>query len=459
MDLRSIYANHPASPLDPPPDPSRVEEIRNSSMPGNLCRIFGVLFLLLGLFMLSPLAVRRSSGLGLAIVVGGAGLWFLGEYLLKSRVAILRLHPGGIEFPRERYPSVRWSDIQDLGLRTINVIGGGGPVDYLGIKLRPEAKPPGWGPNLPALVRKAMEMGGWDFDLVFHGQGLDRPVPHILEEMDARMRAAPPVPASAPGHAAPTPGPPPQPSPMPGVPGHQVPPGTPAGSLPGLAQTAAPDPHALPQPPPGPPPRGAGAQVVLRVCAVFLFLLGLLTLLVTAGMGAGALQASSVAMPGDLREMERGAPLPDKHLDLGRHLALYQVGVPWPPDPGARRRRVFYPALSADHPQAQAGSTLTRDQARTLEGVVFLVGSPALRKPEPLPGSPVWRDTASGMVRSAHLLPSSQRKAFQEAFPKLDLEKVHLLQEGQTPPHPFFVLLTLGISLGMLYGGYRVWKL
>ncbi len=125
-------------------------------------------------------------------------LYLFIDHMENHKKAILRLRPDGVEFPRDGLPPLHWNDISSIDMAVVNMIGRGGPQDYLGITLHPYCRPKNASPFMSIFGKLAMTLTQWSFDVIYPMHDLDHPVPHIVMEMRARAEAAAVQPPQAP---------------------------------------------------------------------------------------------------------------------------------------------------------------------------------------------------------------------------------------------------------------------
>jgi hypothetical protein len=194
--MRNDFPDHPAGPLKSPPNVSEVIEIQESRAGVAVVALIAVVpALILGIALLFSREEFQLMG-GVVTLFSVGALYYM--YAASSEgTPVIRIRPDGIEFLRDETPPLHWHDIASINLGVMNVIGGGGAHDYLGIKLNKGLKYPSRGSYTGALNKM---VGQWDFDLCYGGDDFNRPVVHVIMEMRARAEAAAGVvPQSPPG--------------------------------------------------------------------------------------------------------------------------------------------------------------------------------------------------------------------------------------------------------------------
>jgi hypothetical protein len=110
-------------------------EITFTPIPAWFLIIFGVLFLPLGVLFTTPVVHRQNIPLGVGISLAAlaaiAGGWYWRNHLRVT----LRLTPDELQFPTGRHKSIRWVDVERVGL-TKSLIQEG---ECVGVQLREEA--------------------------------------------------------------------------------------------------------------------------------------------------------------------------------------------------------------------------------------------------------------------------------------------------------------------------------
>jgi len=191
--VRNDFPDHPAGPLDHEPDPDEVLVVRPS--PIDYYLVVGTSFLtfFFGVAMFFSKPVLQNVGIAMAVL--GAVLYGISELMSARRGPVLIIRPDGVEFPRDKFPPLHWHDIAGVTMGTMNVIGGGGAHDYLGIVVKPELNYPKRGDLGGRLTQMLTQ---WNFHVCFGMGELDRPVAHLVMEMRARKEAADAAPPAPP---------------------------------------------------------------------------------------------------------------------------------------------------------------------------------------------------------------------------------------------------------------------
>ena len=212
---------------------------------------------------------------------------------------------------------------------------------------------------------------------------------------------------------------------------------------------------------PAPPP-GCARLGCAGVCCV----LGLLCLLTGWSMFSDWVDAAPLPVPVDVVELEQGAPAPNAYVRLGKHMAFRQ-GMVFRSS-GNTVSSAWYPILSARHPfvlkMRQEGLTPDRmvvvPRARMDELGQFAVLAQNTR----------WRDKAQipdygeisqdrvGFLKglASEYLQAADRDAIQGQYPKLDLTRVQVLEDGGRPPALGSLFVAACFALVALFGAYRL---
>lgn len=155
----------------------------------------------------------------------------------------------------------------------------------------------------------------------------------------------------------------------------------------------------------------------------------------------------------ELAELESGKPLPNNHLQIGPHVALYPATVYMyrqgkyssaEPTTSTSVNYCFYPIISKEHPVFTA---VEQGQEPGVTNLAVLVKT----KRFPTIGS-ITSETheeagVQGLViNEIDALDNDEKKLIQESFPQVDVDKLWILEQDRKPA-------TLAKSLGMLFGG------
>lgn len=206
---RNPYPDHPAGPLPEKPDPAMVLDIGTAELNSWLLRCVAGGFLLTPLILLAstwpPKFPERALMVSMAGTAVAVALWKAADYLARPKPPMLRLRPDGIEFVRDGYPPLRWEDIDDVEMRSL-WMGRGGMQDYLGIRLKPEARPTVTPYPRVAPTNILNFLGLWTFDACFHWRDFDRPIPHLVGEIRFRLDTSREAPLELPPGLTPLPG-------------------------------------------------------------------------------------------------------------------------------------------------------------------------------------------------------------------------------------------------------------
>jgi hypothetical protein len=168
-----------------------------------------------------------------------------------------------------------------------------------------------------------------------------------------------------------------------------------------------------------------------------------------------------------LADLESGAPPPNNHLQIGPHTALYPASVyayeqaknaEVRPGPESKVQYCFYPIISDAHPFHQALAKLEQkygglqnvpetEPEPEIATFAVLVKTRRFPKIGAIPDAIANPDSVEGLViNQIDSLTTEESKLVQESFPRLDLTKVLILEEGRRPA-PLYK------SLGMVTGG------
>jgi hypothetical protein len=96
--------------------------------------IFGGLFLALGVLFTTPLVARQNVPLGVGISLAAIAVIAGGWYWRNHLRVLLRLTPDELQFPTGRYKTVRWVDVERVGVTKLLIQEG----QCVGIQLREE---------------------------------------------------------------------------------------------------------------------------------------------------------------------------------------------------------------------------------------------------------------------------------------------------------------------------------
>lgn len=161
---------------------------------------------------------------------------------------------------------------------------------------------------------------------------------------------------------------------------------------------------------------------------------------------------SEQPLPTSLVQIEHGITPANNHVEFGDHVAVYEALVCAYEesafglddfDEQTRVEYVYYPIVSPGHPYV--GLASQRSQARSEEGseqgipgldqFSVIVRSSRFKKVGDLPQVDFRREQkVQGMVvNQIASLGSDEKDLLHEAFPKLDLDKVLILQENRRP--------------------------
>lgn len=143
---------------------------------------FGCIFLLLGLFVMTPWAVQGSVALGGAICLASLAGIAGGAFWLKHLPVILRFTEDELQICGKN--SVRWQDVAAVDVRTIRIRGNAVSYVCLRLKTKPASEN-----TLHSLFQAARDMILGDYDIVLDEQKYSRPAAWLAAECGRRMGA------------------------------------------------------------------------------------------------------------------------------------------------------------------------------------------------------------------------------------------------------------------------------
>ena len=171
----------------------------------------------------------------------------------------------------------------------------------------------------------------------------------------------------------------------------------------------------------------------------------------------------------DLKTVEDGQTPESNHAKIGEHMAIFDASVyavrqakheKGEPGPGSKVEYCFYPIISNEHPYINALRELA-DKHGGLDNVPeeaawpdiqdytisMLVKTKKFKTVGTIPDGMDTQDTVQGLIiNQIDSLDSEEEGLVKESFPKADLEKVLILEDGRKPASLFK-------SLGMTFGG------
>jgi len=207
--------------------------------------------------------------------------------------------------------------------------------------------------------------------------------------------------------------------------------------------------------------------------------IGLLLLIVGGGTWAYGWSEGRVsegtneqAAAADLAKLEAGGKPDNNHITIGGHTACYYASVysyyTKKKNRGAkatdttRLSYVFYPIISSNHPfNQELVNLLTKygsldkipDEVDLpqIDQFVVLVKTKRFGTLKDIPNDPLRKETGiQGLVINVvSPLSSKEKDLIRDSFPKIDFNKVLILEEGRTPTSAFW-------SSSLIFGGIAV---
>lgn len=178
---------------------------------------------------------------------------------------------------------------------------------------------------------------------------------------------------------------------------------------------------------------------------------------------------SSSAEPVDveLADLEEGKPLPDTHVRIGKNYRLYLFNVfeyvkeeGRRPGPDTEVTWVYYPIVSEKHPaivklrqlRAKYGSLGKAPKAERpkVEDFAVLIKTERYGTVKELPDGFDYIASATGLViNRIESLGDEERRLIRGTFPKIDFDKVYILEEHREPT-------SRAVSIGFIVAGALV---
>ena len=177
--------------------------------------------------------------------------------------------------------------------------------------------------------------------------------------------------------------------------------------------------------------------------------------------------ASQTPVAVDLAKLESGEPLPNVHVKVGEHLCIYTASVyryktsssGEEATASSRVEFAYFPIISQEHPWFEEARTVIARHGGEVDAVpekewpeikqfaVLVKTSTRFPTVGSIPDEWGEGETVSGLViNRVKKLSGEERDLVQQSFPKLDLEKVLILEEGRRPK-------STAASLSMAGGG------
>jgi hypothetical protein len=197
--------------------------------------------------------------------------------------------------------------------------------------------------------------------------------------------------------------------------------------------------------------------IALIVGGVMIFVFGFKETLV-------GVDASSKPVPVSLVDLEKGVAPPDNNLQVGPHVALYPVAVYEYEVPkhgsqqvnaGTTVNYAYYPIISNQHPflkeitrlEKKHGSfeKIPETEFPSLEHFSVMVKTTMFRTVGQIPDAIVNTKSVQGLViNRIESLDAEEKRLIGESFPRINLDKLLLVEQGRTPTSS---LLSIGVML------------
>ena len=173
-----------------------------------------------------------------------------------------------------------------------------------------------------------------------------------------------------------------------------------------------------------------------------------------------------------LADLEAGEPLPDAHIKIGLHHRMYAISVYEHEDDGSGRLRsdttvywTYYPIISHDHPYIRSLVELEEEYGSLdkipdrewppLGEVAVVVKSELFSTYGEIPRERRYTEAIEGMViNEIESLGEEEKKLLSDGFPKMDFDKILILEEYRRPISTAGVvaIITVGSILVILPG-------
>ncbi len=179
--------------------------------------------------------------------------------------------------------------------------------------------------------------------------------------------------------------------------------------------------------------------------------------------------STSEPVPTNVADLESGQKLGSYHVALDKHLALYPAaGVeyytnkkkPEEPTETTKITSVFYPVISANHPDAdtivKALNSEDGDTSALNSQVRVIIHSSKFATVADVPGEVMEETGVRGTIESSvRSLSDDEVKILRESFPGLDTAKVVILEEGKKPASMLkLALLAAASGLAAAFGAF-----
>jgi hypothetical protein len=185
-------------------------------------------------------------------------------------------------------------------------------------------------------------------------------------------------------------------------------------------------------------------------------------------------EASLEPVPASLASLESGEALPNVHVALGEHLCLYGASVyqyqtrSGSDTPGVSTKidYAYFPIISPEHPWMDQVRSVVLLHGGQVEAVpnnawpeieqftVLVKSKKRFKTVGDIPDLVEVEDGVTGLVvNRIRKLGGKERELVQQAFPKADLDKVLILEEGRTPKTATATLGLAGVGIAVALAG------
>lgn len=177
-------------------------------------------------------------------------------------------------------------------------------------------------------------------------------------------------------------------------------------------------------------------------------------------VGAGA---STVPIRVELSALEVGGELPDNHLEVGPHWAIFPAWVGWGDQDSEQLDHIYYPIVSESHPFNQAWDDLLarygdqeipEAEIPQLSSLAVLVKSKRYDRESAVPEQWEEVDSITGLVvNDIDSLKSDEEELIRETFPALSLDGVLVLEQDRAPKSASSSLGIVALGGLLMLGG------
>ena len=175
-------------------------------------------------------------------------------------------------------------------------------------------------------------------------------------------------------------------------------------------------------------------------------------------------QASAKPVDVELADLEAGKPLPDNHAKIGRHHRIYGSRVyeyetdnGSQPKPSSPVNWTYYPILSDQHPSIMKMRELEQKYGSwkkapktewpRVKDFAVIVKTEYFKTVKDIPSGRKYYESVSGLViNEIEALGDDEKDLIRTEFPKIDFEKVLILEEYRKPT-------SVPVSIGLMIGG------